>query len=166
MIIEIWNGQTPINGIPAEEILAERRDLSNALGDIFLVKDEYGVVSEIQIGRIIASNYKMDPKFNLQQIADQYLVEKERERQEAEEARLNEVTNAELQENIAMLSYDLMMMQPDGVATLARTGEHSVKFNQLKRWFKHKCWNEEMIMNAVIKGKLTEAEAEEIIANK
>ena len=32
--IQIWDGKTSINGISAEQILANRQDLANALGDI------------------------------------------------------------------------------------------------------------------------------------
>ena len=52
--IQIWDGKTSINGISAEQILANRQDLANALGDIFLVVNDNGKVTEIQIGSIIA----------------------------------------------------------------------------------------------------------------
>ena len=71
--VQIWNGTTSINGISAEQILANRQDLANALGDIFLVVNDNGKVTEIQIGSIIASNYGMSADLTLQEIADAYM---------------------------------------------------------------------------------------------
>ena len=106
--VQIWNGTTSINGISAEQILANRQDLANALGDIFLVVDDYGKVTEIQIGSIIASNYGMEPGMELQAIADAYMAKKEEEKVAAQQ---EQVTNEQLQEEVAALSYEVMMLQ-------------------------------------------------------
>ena len=106
--VEIWNGKTAINNVPAEKVLANRQDLANALGDIFLVVDDYGKVTEIQIGSIIASNYGMEPGMELQAIADAYMTKKEEEKVAAQQ---EQVTNEQLQEEVAALSYEVMMLQ-------------------------------------------------------
>ena len=106
--VELWDGKTAINGVPAEKILANRKDLANALGDIFLVVDDYNKVTEIQIGSIIASNYKMEPGMELQAIADAYMVKKE---EEAAAVEAEMLSNEELQEEVAALSYEVMMLQ-------------------------------------------------------
>lgn len=105
--VEIWDGKTAINNIPAETVLANRQDLVNALGDIFLVVDDYGKVTEIQIGATIASNYGMEPGMELQEIADAYMAKKEEEKAAEQE----QITNEQLQEEIAALSYEVMMLQ-------------------------------------------------------
>ena len=106
--VEIWNGKTAINNVPAEKVLANRQDLANALGDIFLVIDEYDKVTEIQIGSVIASNYGMEPGMELQAIADAYMAKKEEENAARQE---EELTNEQLQEEVAALSYEVMMLQ-------------------------------------------------------
>jgi hypothetical protein len=106
--VEIWDGKTAINNVPAETVLANRQDLVNALGDIFLVVDDYGKVTEIQIGATIASNYGMEPGMELQEIADVYMTKKEEEKAAAEQ---EQITNEQLQEEIAALSYEVMMLQ-------------------------------------------------------
>lgn len=106
--VEIWNGKTAINNVPAEKVLANRQDLANALGDIFLVVDDYGKVTEIQIGATIASNYGMEPGMELQAIADAYMAKKEEEKAAVEQ---EQVTNEQLQEEVAALSYEVMMLQ-------------------------------------------------------
>ena len=112
--VEIWNGKTAINNVPAEKVLANRQDLANALGDIFLVIDEYDKVTEIQIGSIIASNYGMKPGMELQAIADAYMAKKEEEAAAAEQEAL---TNEELQAEVAALSYEVMMLQANQANT-------------------------------------------------
>lgn len=104
----VWDEVSPINGVSAEEIFENRMDLVYAKGDIFLVVNDYGVVSEIQIGKIIASNYNMDPGLDLQAIADLYMVKK---KEEEERATMEEMTNEQLQEELAALSYEVMMLQ-------------------------------------------------------
>ena len=81
--IQIWDGQSPINGIEAEVVLANRDDLRRALGDIFLVM-QGEQVCEIQIGKIIAANYGMEEGMSLQEIADAYMVKKQEEAEAAE----------------------------------------------------------------------------------
>ena len=132
--IQIWDGKTSINGISAEQILANRQDLANALGDIFLVVNDNGKVTEIQIGSIIASNYGFDSSLDIQGIADAYMAKKEEEKLAAEEEKL---TVEELQEEVATLSYEVMMSQPDTVSTSTlSTEEHSPKFKMIKIWYK------------------------------
>ena len=106
--VQIWDEQSPINGVPAETVLANRPDLVAAHGDIFLVVDNYGRVNEIQIGATIAANYNMEPGMGLQAIADAYMVKKE---EEAREAEVERMTNEELIEEVAALSYEVMMLQ-------------------------------------------------------
>ena len=104
----VWDEKSPINGVPAEQVLANRQDLVAAHGDIFLVVDEYDKVSEIQIGKVIASNYNMGVELGLQEIAEMYLVKKEEEKAAAEQ---EVMINEELQAELAALSYDVMMLQ-------------------------------------------------------
>ena len=40
--------------------------------------------------------------------------------------------------------------------------KHSAMFNQIKEWYDHGFWTENMVKNAVIKKKITEVEFEEI----
>ena len=159
--VQIWDGTTSINGINAEQILANRQDLANALGDIFLVVNDNGKVTEIQIGSIIASNYGMSADLTLQEIADAYMVKKEEEKLQAEEERL---TNEELQEEVATLSYEVMMLQSDTVPTSALSAEtHSPKFKMIKIWYKKRFWTEGMVQDAVNKGVITQEEFNEIV---
>lgn len=160
-MIQIWDGTTSINGISAEDILANRQDLRNALGDIFLVVNDNGKVTEIQIGSIIASNYGMSKDLTLQEIADAYIVKKEEEKQQIEEEKL---TNEELQEEVALLSYEVMMLQSDTVTTSAlSTEEHSPKFKIIKIWYKKGFWTKDMVQDAVNKGVITQEEFNEIV---
>ncbi len=161
--IQIWDGKTSINGISAEQILANRQDLRNALGDIFLVVNDNGKVTEIQIGSIIASNYGMSANLTLQEIADAYMAKKEEERLQAEEEKL---TVNELQEEVATLSYDVMMSKSDTVSASAlSTEEHSPKFKMIRIWYKKRFWTKDMVQDAVNKGVITQAEYEEIVNN-
>ena len=162
----VWDEVSPINGVEAEVILANRDDLVRAHGDIFLVIDEYNQVSEIQIGSVIAANYGMESGMELQAIADAYMVKKEEELQ-AEE--LERMTTEELQEEVAVLSYDVMVLQAaanGGVAAVAvelEEGEHSPKFNKIKMWYNRGFWTKEMVGMAVHLGHLSEGERIEII---
>lgn len=159
--IQIWDGTTSINGISAEDILSNRQDLRNALGDIFLVVNDNGKVTEIQIGSIIASNYGMSADLTLQEIADAYMVKKEEERQQAEEEKL---TVDELQEEVATLSYDVMMSKSDTVSASALSTEgHSPKFKMIRIWHRKGFWTVDMVQDAVNKGVLTQAEFNEIV---
>ena len=159
--IQIWDGKTSINGISAEQILANRQDLANALGDIFLVVNGNGKVTGIQIGSIIASNYGFDSSLDIQGIADAYMAKKEEEKLQAEQERL---TVEELQGEVATLSYDVMMLQPDTVSTSALSTEtHSPKFKMIKIWYKKGFWAEDMVQDAVDKGVITQVEFNEIV---
>ena len=152
--IQIWNGKTSINGISAEQILANRQDLANALGDIFLVVNDNGKVTEIQIGSIIASNYGFDSNLDIQGIAEAYMSKKEEEK----------LTTEELQEEVARLSYDVMMLQPDTVSASALSTEtHSPKFKMIKIWYKKGFWTEGMVQDAVNKDVITQEEFNEIV---
>ena len=159
--IQIWDGKTSINGISAEQILANRQDLANALGDIFLVVNDNGKVTEIQIGSIIASNYGFDSSLDIQGIADAYMAKKEEEKLQAEQEKL---TVEELQGEVATLSYDVMMLQPDTVsASVLSTETHSPKFKMIKIWYKKGFWTEGMVQDAVNKGVITQEEFNEIV---
>ena len=102
--VEIWDEVSPINGVPAESVLENRPDLVAAHGDIILVVDAYDRVNEIQIGATIAANYGMEPGMELQAIADAYMVKKQEEEEAAEVERMSV---EELQEEVAILSYDV-----------------------------------------------------------
>ena len=163
--VVIWDGQSPINGIEAEVVLANRDDLRRALGDIFLVM-QGEQVCEIQIGKIIAANYNMEEGMSLQEIADTYMVKKQEEEEAAEEERMGV---EELQEEVATLSYDVMVCQAalnGGVAAASvelAEGEHSPKFEKIRMWFNRGFWTKEMVGMAVHLGHLSEAERIEII---
>lgn len=163
----VWDEISPINGIPAETVLANRQDLVAAHGDIFLVLDNYNKVTEIQIGSTIASNYGMEPGLGLQEIADAYMVKKEEEAAAELEER---VTTEELQKEVAELSYDVMVLEGSmngGVvaAIELEEGEHSSKFKKIKVWYNKGFWTKEMVEMAVHLGKLSESERVEIIGS-
>lgn len=159
--VQLWDGQTAINGVPAAEVLANRKDIANNLGDVFLVLNEHGVVSEIQFGKTIASNYGMQTGMSTIQIAEQYLVEKQKEAAAAEEEKL---TVEQLQEEVATLSYDVMMLQAGGAAMMTVTkGQHSPKFNMIRIWYNKGFWTADMVQDAVDHKWLTQEEAAEII---
>ena len=164
--VVIWDEISPINGVPAERVLENRPDLVAAHGDIFLVVDDYNRVNEIQIGATIAANYGMEPGMELQAIADAYMVKKE---EEAAAAEVERMTNEELQEEVATLSYDVMVCQAamnSGVAAAAvelAEGEHSPKFNKIRMWYNRGFWTKEMVGMAVHLGHLTDAERVEIV---
>ena len=165
--VVIWDEVSPINGVPAERVLENRPDLVAAHGDIFLVVDDYNRVNEIQIGATIAANYGMEPGMELQAIADAYMVKKEEEAAAAEVERMGV---EELQEEVATLSYDVMVCQAamnGGVAAAAAVelaeGEHSPKFDKIRMWFNRGFWTKEMVGMAVHLGHLTDAERVEIV---
>ena len=164
--VQIWDEQSPINGVPAETVLANRPDLVAAHGDIFLVVDDYDRVNEIQIGATIAANYGMEPGMDLQAIADAYMVKKQ---EEAEAAEVERMGVEELQEEVATLSYDVMVCQAalnGGVAAAAvelAEGEHSPKFNKIRMWYNRGFWTKEMVGMAVHLGHLTDNERVEIV---
>lgn len=157
----IWDEISTINGVSAEEVFANRPDLSAAKGDIFLVVDAYNRVNEIQIGSIIASNYNMASGLSLQQIADNYMIKKQ---EEVEAAEIEQLTNEELQEQVALLSYEVMELQGENAAMALAEGEYSPKFNMIRIWFNKGFWNETMVQKAVELGQLTEEEQAEILA--
>ena len=165
--VVIWDEVSPINGVPAERVLENRPDLVAAHGDIFLVVDDYNRVNEIQIGATIAANYGMEPGMELQAIADAYMVKKE---EEAAAAEVERITNDELQEEVAILSYDVMVLQAatmnGGVVAVAaelEEGPRSAKFQKIKVWYSKGFWTKEMVGMAVHLGHLSEAERIEII---
>lgn len=164
--VVIWDEVSPINGVPAERVLENRPDLVAAHGDIFLVVDDYNRVNEIQIGATIAANYGMEPGIELQAIADAYMVKKEEEK-EAE--KVEKMTVDELQEEVATLSFEVMVCQAalDGGVSAAAVeleeGVQSPKFKKIKMWYNRGFWTKEMVGLAVQFGQLTENERVEII---
>lgn len=163
--IKIWDEKSSINGVSAETILANRPDLVAASGDIFLVVDNYDNVREIQIGAIIASNFQMEAGLSLQEIAEQYLIKRE---EEEEAAKLERLTVDELQEEVAILSYQVMVLQSyqDDIELYTKEQKsHSPKFKMIKKWFNRDFWNANMVKEVTKKGWLTEEEKEEIIKN-
>lgn len=159
--IVIWDGQQPINGIKAETVLRNREDLANALGDIFLVMTG-DVVTEIQIGKTISANYNLDPSLSLEEIANAYLAKKA---EEEETEKIERLTNEELQEEIAVLSYEVMLLQAQqGVKMFTSPeGEHSPKYNLIRKWYNRGFWTSDMVQDAVEMGKLTQEECNEIL---
>ena len=107
--VEVWDEKSAINGVEAEEIFKSRRDLARARGDIFLVKQGDSVV-QIEIGATIKANLGLDFNLSIQEVADLYLAKREEEDAVAQEEQL---TLAELQEEVAMLSYMVMMNGED-----------------------------------------------------
>ena len=70
----------------------------------------------------------------------------------------------ELQGEVATLSYDVMMLQPDTVSASAlSTEEHSPKFKMIRIWYKKGFWTESMVQDAVNKGVITQEEFNEIV---
>ena len=102
----------------------------------------------------------------LQAIADAYMVKKQ---EEAEAAEVERLSVEELQEEVAVLSYDVMVCQAamkGGVAAAAvelAEGEHSPKFNKIRMWYNRGFWTKEMVGMAVHLGHLSEGERVEII---
>ena len=158
--VQLWDGVSPINNVSAEEILANRKDIAANLGDVFLVVNEYDVVSEIQFGKTIASNYGMEPGKTTLEIAEAYLVKKA---EEAAAAAQEQLTTEQLQEEVAMLSYEVMMLQSEAKAYTLAEGEHSPKFRMIKIWYDRGFWTAEMVADAVAKNVITEAERAEIV---
>ena len=75
-----------------------------------------------------------------------------------------EQQNEELQEEVATLSYEVMMLQPDTVSTIALSAEeHSPKFKMIKIWYKKGFWTEDMVQDAVNKGVIIQEEFNEIV---
>lgn len=155
--VKVWDGESPINGVPAAEVLAVRKDIVNNLDDVFLVLDEHDVVSEIQFGKIIASNYGMQTGMSTLQIAEQYLVEKQKEAAAAEEEKL---TVDQLQEEVAVLSYEVMMLSNGSSMKEVR---QSVKYNMIRIWYNKGYWTADMVQDAVEKNWLTQEEANKIL---
>ena len=96
-----------INGIEANEVFKMRKDLDNARGDIFLVKEGDRVL-QIEIGSIIKANYKFDTNLSIEETAQQWLI---KHNEEIESQKAEELTLEEMQEQLALLSYQVMMMQ-------------------------------------------------------
>ena len=159
--VKIWDEKSAINGVEAKDILANRDDLANALGDIFLVVDDSEeVVTEIQIGKVISSNYGFETGLSLQEIADKYMEVKAQEALEAERERL---TFEELQEEVALLSYEVIMLQEPRPVTIMSEKQHSPKFELIRKWYNRGFWSEEMVLNAAEKNVITTEESKEII---
>ena len=148
-IVKVWDGVESINGVPAKEVLANRDDLARALGDIFLVLVN-GNVTQIEIGSTIKSIYNLDENLSIEEVANAYLVKKEEE--EAREMEY-QIVNEELQEQVALLSYEVMKLQE----------EQSPKFKMIKIWFRKGFWTRTMVEKAVIKGWITEEECTEVL---
>lgn len=47
-----------------------------------------------------------------------------------------------------------------------KTTEHSAKFEQIKEWYDNVHWTAKMVANAVVKGKITAEEYEEITGER
>lgn len=70
----------------------------------------------------------------------------------------------DLQEEVAVLSYDVMMLQSNitSISTLS-TEEHSPKFKMIRTWYKKGFWTENMVQDAVNKDVITQKEFNEIM---
>lgn len=110
-IVKVWDGKESINGVPAKDILANREDLRRALGDIFLVLVN-GQVTQIEIGATIKAIYDLDENLSIEEVAEAYLAKREEKEAREKEEKL---TNEELQEQVAMLSYHVMMLEENKV---------------------------------------------------
>ena len=104
--------------------------------------------------------YHTDIECNFdKKIVDLYL-EKRIEMDEAE--KIENLTVERLQEEVALLSYDVIMLQ-EPIVVLAVAGTHSPKFDLIRRWYNRGFWTEEMVMNVVEKNVITIEEAKEIL---
>ena len=162
--IVIWDEKSPINGVSAEEILENRQDLASARGDIFLVSNEHDLVSEIQIGKVIASNYNLKAGLSLQEIGEAYLIKRA---EEEELVRQEFISTEELQQEVALLSYELMVVQStlnkNAVRGVLARQSQSPKFNLIKKWYIKGYWNKGMVQHAVECGEITEEEYHNIV---
>lgn len=71
-IIEFWDKESPVNGVPANKIL-EDAFFSNARS-LFLIKDDVAnVVSNIESVDIIRSNMEMGTEYTDEDVAEAYL---------------------------------------------------------------------------------------------
>ena len=105
--------------------------------------------------------YHTDIECNFdKKIVDLYL-EKRIEMDEAE--KIENLTVERLQEEVALLSYDVIMLQEPIVALVAAKDIHSPKFDLIRRWYNRGFWTEEMVMNVVEKNVITIEEAKEIL---
>ena len=65
---------------------------------------------------------------------------------------------------MAVLSYDVMMLQPNTVSiSVLSTETYSPKFKMIKIWYKKGFWTESMVQDAVDKGVIIQEEFNEIV---
>ena len=76
---KIWDRKSSINGVSCEEILENRRDIRDSGDDVFLIEDDYGLVSEIQFKKSIQSIYNMSNELTVEEVAQEYIRIKEEE---------------------------------------------------------------------------------------
>lgn len=160
MNYKIWNKIDKINGVDAEHFI---NNLAIRETDgVFLIVDDNDNVSAVEIDRIIKNVYKLDSSLTTDEVAQEYIRIKKEEELLAMEERL---TIEELQEEVAILSYEIMMnIETNRKATNAtKRGEYSSSFKKVKTWFNKGFWDKEMVNNAAIKGVITKEEVDKII---
>ena len=71
--------------------------------------------------------------------------------------------NNQQEEIIALLTYELMMLQEPIATANLNNNTHSPNFESINSWFNKGYWNEDMLLNAVEKHYITEEEMNEIL---
>lgn len=70
--IEFWDKESPVNGVPASEILKDV--FFNNARSLFLIKDDItSIVSNIESVDIIRSNMEMGTEYTDEEVAEAYL---------------------------------------------------------------------------------------------
>lgn len=123
---KIWDKKSDINGVSCEEIFETRKDLKNSNDDIFLIKDDYGVVTEIQFKRSIQSIYNMSKELTVEQVAQEYLRIKEDENLKAKKEML---TLEEQQEKISLLEEENKSLRQE--LSITQDAVNELIFNSL-----------------------------------
>lgn len=124
--VKIWDGETSINGISAEEIISSREDLRASLGDILLLENN-GFIEAIQIGSNIKRFYNMPVEYTLEQVRDSYLEEIEKQEKEQitlEEQAIKIDTLEAEKEALKKISIEQDKMLFDNIAEI-----NNIKFN-------------------------------------
>lgn len=76
MKFKIWNKKDDIKGFSAQYYINDLKILDS--DGVFLILDDYGNVTNIQIDRIIKSVYKLDADLTTEQVAEEYIKIKEK----------------------------------------------------------------------------------------
>ena len=120
--IKIWDKIEPINGVNAEKIIKSHKIKDT--DDIFLVLNDYNRVLELNFVSIIRDNFNLSYDFSVEQVAEEYLKIKEREKVQEEkeqttleeqEARISalEKENKQLREELEQVKASLVYVIPE-----------------------------------------------------